>query len=206
VRSAQQLDAQRQAGLLPDAEPFTRKDRRHVPTPPLKVGIIIDVSSSQSAAAAAAASGAWSLAKATQMIADAEVAMVSFGDRVHPIIDPRRKLAKVPVLQTPYGTEYFLDALKVIEGELDLTRPGSARLVVVLTDGELSYTDLRNRDAALKRLTGMGVKFLWMVTAGDDPDRVPGKIPGVHVYREAAGKWDIIPKIINIEAVRALSK
>jgi hypothetical protein len=211
VRSVQQLDAQRQAGSLPDAEPFTRKDRRHVPTPPLKVGIIQDVSSSQSAAATAAASGAWSLAKATQMIADAEVAMVSFGDRVHPIIDPRRKLTKVPVLQTPYGTDYFLDALKVIEGKLDLTRPGSARLVVVLTDGYLSYTDLLNRDAALKRLTGMGVKFLWMVTDGmvtdgGNPSRVPERIPGVHVYREAAGKWDIIPKIINIEAVRALSK
>ncbi len=206
VRSVQQLDAQRQAGLLPDAEPFTYKDRQHVPTPPLKVGIIQDVSGSQQSAAAAAASGAWSLAKATQMIADAQVAMVSFGDSVQPIINPRSRLAQVPVLRTPYGTNYFLDALKAVEGELDLTRPGAARLVVILTDGCFTGYELSMRDRALKRLAGMGVKFLWMVTDDGGDDAVPGKIPGVHVYGEAAGHWDVIPKVICGEAVRALKK
>jgi hypothetical protein len=207
VTRVQQLDAQRQAGLLPDAEPFLYKDRTHVPTPPLKVGIIQDVSGSQSSAAAAAASGAWSLAKATTMIADAELAMVSFGDRVNAIFNPRHKLSKVPILQTPYGTDYFLDALKAIEGELMLYRGGSARLVVILTDGYLSHRDLQGRDQALKRLADMGVKFLWMVTdSAGDPDYYPGKITGVHVYKEAAGHWDVVPKMINTEAVRALKK
>ena len=207
VRSVQQLDAQRQAGLLPDAEPFTYKDRRHVPTPPLKVGIIQDVSGSQDSAAAAAASGAWSLAKATQMIADAQIAMVSFGDSVQPIIDPRKRIAQVPVLKTPYGTNYFLDALETIEGELDLTRPGAARLVVILTDGCFTGYELSMRDRALKRLADMGVKFLWLVTDdGGDDNVIPGKIPGVHVHRDAAGHWDVIPKVICGEAVRALRK
>ena len=94
VRTVQQLDAQLQAGLLPDQEPFMYKDRQHVPTPPLKVGIIQDVSASQGSAAAAAASGAWSLAKATTMIADAEMAMVSFGDRVNVIFHPRQKASE----------------------------------------------------------------------------------------------------------------
>ena len=207
VRTVQQLDAQLQAGLLPDQEPFMYKDRQHVPTPPLKVGIIQDVSGSQGSAAAAAASGAWSLAKATTMIADAEMAMVSFGDRVNVIFNPHQKLPKVPILQTPYGTDYFLDSLKAIEGELNLTRSGSARLVVILTDGYLSGRDMQGRDAAIKRLADLGVKFLWMVTdGGDDPDYYPGKINGVHVYREAAGHWDVVPKVINTEAVRALKK
>jgi hypothetical protein len=207
VRSVQQLEAQKQAGLMPDVEPFTYKDRQHVPTPPLKVGIIQDVSGSQSAAAAAAVSGAWSLAKATTMIADAEMAMVSFGDRVNAIFNPRQKLPKVPVLQTPYGTDYFLDALKAIEGELDMTRAGSARLIVILTDGYFSGRDHMGRDMAIKRLADMGVKFLWMVTdGGDDSDYYPAKMNGVHVYKEAAGHWDVVPKIINVEAVRALKK
>lgn len=207
MRSVQQLDAQVASGLMPDAEPFTYKDRQHVPTPPLKVGIIQDVSGSQGAAAAAAVSGAWSLAKATQMIADAEVAMVSFGDRVNAIISPREKLPKVPVLRTPYGTDYFLDALKALEGQLDLTRAGSARLVVILTDGYFSHRDLQGRDAALKRLVDFGVKFLWMVTdGGGDADYLPKKMAGVHIFKDASGNFEVVPKVINIEAVNALKK
>jgi hypothetical protein len=141
------------------------------------------------------------------MIADAEMAMVSFGDRVNAIFNPRQKLPKVPVLQTPYGTDYFLDALKAIEGELDMTRAGSARLIVILTDGYFSGRDHMGRDMAIKRLADMGVKFLWMVTdGGDDSDYYPAKMNGVHVYKEAAGHWDVVPKIINVEAVRALKK
>jgi hypothetical protein len=207
MRAVQQLEAQDAAGLLPTVEPFTYKDRQHVPTPPLKVGIIQDVSASQSSAAAASASGAWSLAKATQMIADAEVAMVSFGDRVNPIINPRQRLKQVPIIRTPYGTNYFTQALQAIEGELDLTRAGAARLVVILTDGYFMAHDISQRDPAIKRLADMGVKFLWMVTDGDgDAEYTPYGIKGVHVYKDAAGHFDVIPKVINGEAVRALKK
>lgn len=207
MRAVRQHDAQISVGQLPDAEPFTYKDRRHVSTPPLKVAIIQDVSGSQGAAAAAAASGAWSLAKAAQMISDATVAMVSFGDRVNAIIRPGEKLSQVPILQTPYGTDYFVDALKAVEGQLDLTRSGSARLVVVLTDGYFSGRDMQNRDAAIKRLTDTGVKFLWMVTdgSGEDP-YVPAKNKLVHVFKDASGNFGIVPKVINVEAVNALKK
>lgn len=206
TRVAQQLDAQHRTGSLPTAEPFTYKDRQHVTTPPLKVGIIQDVSSSQSGAAAAAASGAWSLAKATRMITDAQVAMVSFGDSVQPIINPRKKLGGVPILKTPYGTSHFVETLKAVEGQLDLTRPGAARLVVVLTDGEFDRYDLNHRDPALKRLTDHGVKILWVVTDGDYDGYLPGRNPGVHVFREAAGNYGVIPKMICGEAVYALKK
>lgn len=205
MRAAQQQDAQLHAGLIPDVEPFTHKDRTHIPTPPLKVGIVQDVSGSQGSAANAAASGAWSLAKAAQMIADAEVAMVSFGDRVNAIIKPRERLKQVPVIQTPYGTDYFCDAVQALEGLLDLMRPGSARLVVVLTDGHFSSRDFKNRDASLRRLTTAGVKILWMDTDGDGA-AVPEKMPGLHIFTKASGNYDIIPKVINVEAVNALKK
>lgn len=207
MRAVQQQDAQTASGLMPDAEPFTYKDRQHVPTPPLKVAIIQDVSGSQAGAAAASASGAWSLAKATQMIADAEIVMVSFGDRVNAIISPREKMPKVPLLKTPYGTDYFIEALKAVEGQLDLTRAGSARLVVILTDGYLARKDLRERDLALKRLTEFGVKILWLVTDGDaEGEYLPKKMPGVHIFKDAAGNFGIVPKVINVEAVNALKK
>lgn len=206
VRLAQQEDAQRAAGLMPDAAPFVHKDRQHVPTPPLKVGIVQDVSGSQGGPAAAAASGAWSLAKATQMIEDAQVAMVTFGDAVHAIYKPGVKMPKVPVLSTDYGTRHFLAALQAVEGVLNLARQDSARLLVILTDGYLDRSDLDGRDAALKRLADLGVKILWMRTSGSGDEYVPARMHGVHVFDKASGNYEIIPKVITSEAVNALKK
>jgi len=204
TRAMMQREAQEKMGLPLTAEPFTRRDRRHVPTPPLKVGIIQDVSGSQQSAATAAVSGAWSLARATSMITDAQVAMVSFGDAVHQIISPYQVLGGVPILNTEHGTWFFAEALQAVEGALDLTRGGAARLVVILTDGALSSYDLAHRDELLSRLGKAGVKILWMVTSGGS--QVPGRIPGVHVFTDAKGQYDIIPKVINMEAVKALKK
>jgi hypothetical protein len=204
TRTLMKHNTQRNLGFTPTAEPFTYKDRLHVPTPPLKVGIVQDVSSSQRSAAAAAVSGAWSLARAASWIADATVAMVSFGDAVHPIINPHRPLGGVPVLRTPYGTQHFTEAVQAVEGELSLTLPGSARLLVILTDGEFSSYDLNHRDESLRRLAKAGVKILWMVTSGGY--HIPERIPGVHVFTGTAGQFDIIPKVINTEAVKALKK
>ncbi|MFJ4973575.1 hypothetical protein, partial [Streptomyces sp. NPDC088755] len=57
-------DAQRAAGSVPTAEPFTRVRRRNSPTPPLRVGIAVDVSGSMSAACKPVASAAWIVARA----------------------------------------------------------------------------------------------------------------------------------------------
>lgn len=205
LREAQQLDAQLEAGLMPDAEPFRFKDRKHVATPPLKVGIVQDVSGSQQAAAAAATSGAWSLAKAAQMILDAQVAMVSFGDSEEIIFKPFQRLPDVPVLRSDGGTAHFIDSLELLEGLLDLTRPGSARVVVILTDGQLNYTDMAKRDEAIKRLADYGVKFLWMDTDGGGM-YLPAKHKNLHIFSAASGNYSIIPKMISQEAVNALKK
>lgn len=205
TRAMQQQAAQRSMGMVPSAEPFTYTDRRHVSTPPLKVGIIQDVSGSQSRAAAAAASGAWALAKAANEIPDAKVAMVSFGDEVSCIIKPLTKVTLVPKLEANAGTYYFLDSLDAVEGQLQLTRPGAARLVVVLTDGRFMDSDMNGKDAALRRLTSYGVKVLWMDTDGHGM-YLPSRMPGLHIFDAASGNYDAIPNVICHEAVTALTK
>jgi hypothetical protein len=200
-----QRNLQRRAGIVPTAEPYTYMDRKHVTTPPLKVGIVQDVSGSQSGAAAAAVSGAWSLAKAANDIPDAKIGMVSFGNDVHSIIKPLTKVTKVPVINANAGTHYFLDALRAIEGELELTRSGAARLLVILTDGDLAFHDIQGRDAALRRLTGFGVKVLWVDTDGYG-NYLPRKMPGLHIFDKASGNYDSIPSVICHEAVTALTK
>lgn len=205
MRTMQQRRAQRSMGMLPSAEPFVYMDRRPVTTPPLKVGIIQDVSGSQSDAASAAVSGAWALAKAANDIPGAKVAMVTFGNDVHCIIKPQTRIGKVPVISANAGTYYFIDSLRAIEGELDLTSPGAARLVVILTDGQFAEHDLRYRDTALRRLTEHGVKILWMVT-DYGTSYVPEKMPGLHIFTKASGNYSVIPRVICHEAVTALEK
>ena len=67
MREALSADAQRAAGALPTATPFTRTIRRRVPAPPLRVGIACDVSGSMSAFAGPVASAAWILARAAEI-------------------------------------------------------------------------------------------------------------------------------------------
>ena len=66
MRGALAADAQRAAGALPTAEPFTRTTRRAVPTPPLRLGIACDVSGSMVEFAGPVASAAWILAHAAR--------------------------------------------------------------------------------------------------------------------------------------------
>ena len=207
MRDVQQRAAQRAQGMVPSAEPFTYTDRKHNTTPPLKVGIVQDVSGSQGGAANAAVSGAWSLAKAAVDIPGAQVAMVSFGDDVHAIIKPSTRVDEVPMISAHAGTRHFLAAVKAVEGQLNLTRPGSARLLVILTDGQFASTvDQSGRDAAMKRLTSHGVKILWVDTDGQGMD-LPAKMPGLRISTSAAyGNNSAIPSVICHEAVNALTQ
>ncbi|MEY8042751.1 hypothetical protein AB8O55_25375, partial [Saccharopolyspora cebuensis] len=89
MRGALAADAQRAAGQIPTAEPFTRTHRRLAPAPPLRVGIACDVSGSMRRFARATASAAWIMAHATRhTLTPAESATVIFGDHVRPITRP----------------------------------------------------------------------------------------------------------------------
>ena len=151
TRSLQQRTRSEYAGMLPNVPPFTYTDRVQTTTPPLKVGIVQDVSASQAGAAECCGVRGVGAGESCHQIPDAKVAMVTFGNAVHSIIKPQTKVEKVPVVNTNAGTEYFLESLKALEGELELIRPGAARLVVILTDGQLTSMICR---AGTLRCTG----------------------------------------------------
>jgi hypothetical protein len=146
MRAALAADAQRAAGTHPTAEPFTRTVHRHVPSPPLRVGIACDVSGSMKAFAGPAASAAWILARAASLIPGAQTATVTYGNDVRPITRPGRTPAKVAEFTAPDGTEKFRKAVDALDGALDLSRPGDARLLVIISDG--AYTAHRTRRRA----------------------------------------------------------
>ena len=170
MRELLAADAQRAAGAIPTAEPFARTLRRGVPSPPLRLGIACDISRSMSLLAKPVASAAWILARAGAHVPDARSATVTFGESVHPVIRPGRAPALVSEFGTWDGTEEFCDAVDALDATLDLSRPGTARLLVVVSDGRFRADQRRGGKERVSRLKRSGCAVLWLAL---QPDATP---------------------------------
>ena len=127
--------AQRAAGAVPTAEPFTRTRSRRVPAPPLRVGIACDISGSMSAFTGPVASAAWILARAAALPALRRPPPPSCSaSSVHALTRPGEAPARVTDFGAPDGTERLCRAIDALDGELGLSRPGTARLLVIVSD------------------------------------------------------------------------
>ncbi|MFA1550768.1 hypothetical protein [Actinomadura chokoriensis] len=162
MRGALAADAQRAAGTVPTAEPFTRATRRHVPAPPLRVGIACDVSGSMLTLAAPVASAAWILARAAGHIPDAASATVIFGANVRPIVRPGHTPNTVTEFAARDPREDFVQAVDALDSALDLARPGAARLLVIVSDGIFKDDQLTDGQKRIDRLTAAGCGVLWL--------------------------------------------
>ena len=168
--------AQRAAGAVPTAEPFTRTHSRRVPAPPLRVGIACDISGSMGAFTGPVASAAWILARAAAYLPSAQTATVLFGSAVHALTRPGESPAKVTDFGATDGTEKACRAIDALDGELGLSRPGTARLLVIVTDayfvGDGEPGGAQQRITRLAR-AGCGVIILTPPTATPAPAASP---------------------------------
>ncbi|HEY1318985.1 MAG TPA: vWA domain-containing protein, partial [Streptosporangiaceae bacterium] len=162
MRGALAADAQRAAGAIPTAEPFTRITHRHVPAPPLRVGVACDVSGSMQTLAHPVASAAWIMARATGHVPDARAATVIFGDRVQPVTYPGHVPTRVRQFRAGGSEEEFIDAVDALDAALDLSRPGAARLLVVVSDGGFWPDQRQGGQQRITRLIGTGCAVLWL--------------------------------------------
>ncbi len=185
MRGVLARQAQLAAGAIPTAEPFTRTARKTSPCPPLKVGIACDVSSSMGRFADPVSSAAWIIARAAELAAvPATTATVTFGDTVTPITYPGTAPAKVAEFGCPDGNHAIDAAIAALDGALGLSRPGAARLLVIISDG--IYTG-GNRDRAQKRLDalrGAGCAVLWLAPARARVDPLANSNP--HLLHDPA--------------------
>src|SRR5690606_24338448 len=166
MRGALAADAQRAAGTVPTAEPFTRTTRRHVPAPPLRIGIAWHVSGSMNALAAPLASAARLMARAAGHIPDALAATLIFGARVRPIVHPGHTPNTVTEFAARDNTENFVQALDALDSAAELTRPGAARLLVIVSDGIFKGDQREDGQQRLDRLTAAGCGVLWLSMNG----------------------------------------
>jgi hypothetical protein len=154
--------AQRAAGAVPTAEPFTSTRSRRVPAPPLRVGIACDISSSMGEFTGPVASAAWILGRAASHVPAALTATVLYGALVRALTWPGETPARVTEFAAPDYMHLAGLAIDALDGALGLARPGTARLLALVTD--LNYDEAETL-AAQRRITrlhraGCGVIIL----------------------------------------------
>ena len=175
MRQVLAAHAQRAAGAVPTAEPFTRTRSRRVPAPPLRVGIACDISGSMRAFTGPVASAAWILARAASALPAATTATVLYGEQVHALTRPGQAPARVTDFAAPDGTEQLCRAIDALDGALGLSRPGTARLLAIVSDTYHTPEEIRGGQRRITRLprTGCGVIILRPETPTTAPTTGP---------------------------------
>jgi len=162
MRHAVTADAQRAAGAVPTAKPFTRVERRRVPAPPLAVGVACDVSVSMSGFTGPVASTAWILARATASLPAARTATVTYGRDVRPVTYPGATPARVAEFSAAGKYEDFTRAVSALDGALGLSRPGATRILVIVSDGRYKGTQHADGQKLITRLVASGCLVIWI--------------------------------------------
>ncbi|MEU5930615.1 VWA domain-containing protein [Streptomyces antimycoticus] len=177
MRQALAREAQRAAGATPTATPWMRTLRRPNPTPPLRVGIAVDVSGSMNAAADPIASAAWILAKATALTdPDSRTATVAYDRALTAITAPGRAPAKVTRFEARGLGHSLAEAIDALCAGLALTQPGTGRLLVIASDGYYHPDEAARATQRITTLKAAGCAVLWLAFA-PDPCPLPGATP-----------------------------
>lgn len=179
MRGALAADAQRAAGATVTAEPFTRTARIITPAPPLRLGIACDVSGSMGYLRRPVASAAWILANAGHHATiPVTTATVIYGAHVRPITHPGTVPDLVTEFETNDGSHDIATAAAALDGALELSLPGAARLLVIVSDGHYDYDERAAGCAQIDRMRAAGCAVLWLTT--DDKD---APFDGVTVHK-----------------------
>ncbi|MCX4531057.1 hypothetical protein [Streptomyces sp. NBC_01669] len=175
MRAALARDAQRAAGSVPTAEPFTHTRRRNSPTPPLRVGIAVDVSGSMRAACAPVASAAWIVARAAALTdPDSLTATIAYDRHLTALTRPTHRAPERVTTFAANGVHHNLgDAIDALDHGLELTRPGTGRLLVIVTDARYGSDETAAAVTRVKQLTTAGCAVL-QLTLTAESHHLPG--------------------------------
>ncbi|MZE68751.1 hypothetical protein [Streptomyces sp. SID5789] len=175
MRAALARDAQRAAGSVPTAEPFTHTRRRNSPTPPLRVAIAVDVSGSMRAACKPVASAAWIVARAAALTdPDSRTATIAYDRHLTALTRPtHRAPERVTTFDATGGHHNLGDAIDALDHGLELSRPGAGRLLVIVTDAHYGSAETTQAVTRIKQLTTAGCAVL-QLTLTAESRHLPG--------------------------------
>ncbi|WP_326596579.1 VWA domain-containing protein [Streptomyces sp. NBC_01803] len=174
MRQALVREAQKAAGVTPTATPWTHTVHRQSPTPPLRVGIAVDVSASMKAATGPIASAAWIVAKAASLTdPDSRSATVAYDRSVTAITVPGKAPNRVTTFTAEGRGHSLAEAIDALTAGVDLLQSGTGRLLVIASDGLYSPDETARAAQRITALTKAGCAVLWLAFA-PDPWALPG--------------------------------
>ncbi|MGX1757211.1 VWA domain-containing protein [Streptomyces lydicus] len=167
MRQALARDARRAAGATPTAMPWTRTTvHRPSPTPPLRVGIAVDVSGSMSIAAAPIASAAWIVANAAALTDPGSLtATVAYDRSITAISAPGRNPTRVTQFKAEGLGHSLAEATDALTSGLDLAQPGAGHLLVIASDGYYYPEETARASERITALRKAGCAVLWLTFA-----------------------------------------
>jgi hypothetical protein len=168
ARVAVQNAALKSMGIHSNQPAWRKKVRKHTDDPTLRLGVMVDISGSMSSAMEAMATTAWVMGEAGHRI-QAKTAMVYYGSGVFPTLRVGQRLAEVSVYSAPDGTERFDEAWQALDGEVRLTSNDGVRMLVIVSDGNYTYSESQNAVNALMECKRNGVAVLWITPKGCQP-------------------------------------
>ena len=158
-----QRAAQRANGQVVTATPWRRSRRKVAEKPPLHVGVVVDVSGSMDRWLPAAGTVIWSLAAAASELGGTAAA-TGFGGTVNALLGPRTQPTRVPVVPGGSSSTGCAEAMSAVTAGADLTTTFGARVLVVLTDGQLPSHEAKAIDARVQYLRRNDVSVVWALT------------------------------------------
>ena len=153
-----QRAAQRAMRTTVSATPWEQTIRRERPQPKLTVGIAADISPSQDSVADQVGVVAWMINRVAHD-RGGRAATVTWHSSVAAL--PTKKGGTVPVPETDGASSALPEALRALDGLLNLNGDRGPRLVVVITDSLLPNPGEIHAEA--QRLIASGVKILWLI-------------------------------------------
>ena len=105
---------------------------------------------------------AWVLARATASLPAARTATVTYGRQVRPVTWPGAVPAQVAEFNAAGNREDFTTAVSALDGALGLSRPGSTRILVIVSDGRYKGTQHADGQKLITRLAASGCLVIWI--------------------------------------------
>ncbi|WP_072816047.1 hypothetical protein [Rhodococcus zopfii] len=158
-----QRAAQRANGQVVTATPWRRNRRKVAEKPPLHVGVVVDVSGSMDRWLPVAGTVIWSLAAAAAELGGTAAA-TGFGGTVTALLGPRTRPNRVPVVPGGSSSTGCAEAMSAVTAGADLTTAFGARVLVVLTDGELPSHEASAINDRVRYLRRHDVHVVWALT------------------------------------------
>lgn len=157
--------AQDSMGLPPAAEPWRFTDRRIIPVPPLRAGLVLDVSGSMSYLQPVSQGIAYRFGTALSRLPDALFRGALTGEGSAAL---QQKPGMVAGYQFHHGQEDVHLGVADVTARLDLYRRDAARLLIVVSDCVLTQHEAREETPVLlRRLTESGCRVLWLAPEND---------------------------------------